>query len=88
MENFEKWRQEMSAERCKTLSDRCDVYVTLACWIKTYFTRFVATVKMTPFELLFGSKPRTPLDSLFPLLEDSKQRGNLAILGNKESKTF
>lgn len=32
---------------------------------------------MTPFELLFGRKPRTSLDSLVPLSEETDQSGGL-----------
>ena len=32
---------------------------------------------MTPFELLFGRKPRTSLDSLVPLSEETGQRTGL-----------
>ena len=32
---------------------------------------------MTPFELLFGRKPRTSLESLIPLSAETEQRGGL-----------
>ena len=43
---------------------------------QTHLARYFPS-NMTPFELLFGRKPRTSLDSLVPLSEETGQRTGL-----------
>ena len=77
VERFGGWLQEMLAELCKTWPDRWDECVASACWIKRSLPDSSLQSKMTAFELLFGRKPRTPLDSLVPLLDCAAQATSL-----------
>ena len=67
----------MLAELCRAWPDRWDEYVAPASPIKRSLPNSSLTSKMTAFELLFGRKPRTFLDSLVPLLDNATQPGNL-----------
>ena len=78
----------MLAELCKTWPDRWDEYVAPACRIKRTLLDSSLPSKMTSFEFLFGRKPRAPLDSLVPLLNDTKQPDDLDNLWNKENITI
>ena len=68
----------MLAELCRAWSDRWCEYVALACWIKRTLADPSLPFKIAAFELLFGCKPRTSLDSLVPLLDDAIQPDSLA----------
>ena len=77
VERFGGWLQEMLAELCKAWPDRWVEYVAPACWIKRTLPDSSLQSKMTAFELLFGRKPRTSLDSLVPLLDGAAQTTSL-----------
>ena len=88
VERFGRWLQEILAELCKAWPGRWDEYVALACWIKRTLPDSSLQSKMTAFELLFGRKPRTPLDSLVPLLDGAAQGTSLDNFVEQRSKTF
>lgn len=72
VERLGGWLQEMLAELCQSWPARWDEYVSPALWIK----RTLADVSNpSPFELLFGRKPRTSLDSLVPLTDEVENGG-------------
>ena len=88
VERFGGWLQEMLAELCRAWPDRWDEYVASACWIKYTLPDSSLPSQMAAFELLFGRKPRTSLDSLVPLLDDATQPGILEMLCSKDSRIF
>ena len=77
VERFGGWLQEMLAELCRAWPGRWDEYVAPACWIKRTLPDSSLQSKMTAFELMFGRKPRTSLDSLVPLLDGAAQTTSL-----------
>ena len=88
VERFGGWLQEMLTELCRAWPDHWDEYVAPTCWIKHTLDSSLPS-KMTVFELLFGLKLRTFLDSLVPLLDNTTQSGLVSIISwSKERKTF
>ena len=77
VERFGGWLREMLAELCRAWPDRWDAYVAPACRIKRSLPDSSLQSKMTAFELLFGRKPQTSLDSLVPLLDGAAQTTSL-----------
>ena len=67
----------MLAELCRAWPDRWDEYVAPAGWIKRTLPDSSLQSNMTAFELLFGRKPQTSLDSLVPLLNGAAQTTSL-----------
>ena len=77
VERLRGWLQEFLAELCRSWPERWDEYVLPTIWIKRTLPDVSLPSNMTPFELLFGRKPRTPLDSLVPLSAETEQSGGL-----------
>ncbi|CAB1107819.1 unnamed protein product [Ectocarpus sp. CCAP 1310/34] len=73
VERLGGWLQELLAELCRPWPDRWDEYVSPAMWIKRTLPDTSLPTYMTPFEFLFGRKPRTSLDSLVPLTDEMDQ---------------
>ena len=71
------WLQELLPKLCRSWPDRWDEYVSPAMWIKRTLPDTSLSSTMTPFELLFGRKPRTSLDSLVPLTDEMDQERGL-----------
>ena len=71
------WLQELLAELCQSWPERWDEHVSPAIWTKRTLPDASYPSNMTPFELMFGRKPRTSLDSLVPLSEEAGQSGGL-----------
>ena len=66
VERLGGWLQEMLSELCKSWPDRWDEYVSPALWMKRTLPDVSLPSNMSPFELLFGRRPRTSLDTLVP----------------------
>ena len=77
VERLGGWLQELLAELCRSWPDRWDEYVSPSIWIKRTLPDTALPSHMTPFELLFGRKPRTTLDSLVPLTYETDTEGGL-----------
>ena len=77
VERLGGWLQDLLAELCRSWPDRWDEYVSPAMWIKRTLPDTSLPSTMTPFELLFGRKPRTSLDSLVPLTDEMDQERGL-----------
>ena len=77
VERLRGWLQELLAELCRSRPERWDEYVSPAIWIKRTSPDVSLPSNMTPFELLFGRKPRTSSDSLVPLSAETEQSGGL-----------
>ena len=67
---------DMLAELCIAWPKRWDQYVSPACWIKRTLPN-PTLPNMTPFELLFGRKPRISLDTLVPQIDATERSGGL-----------
>ena len=57
--------------------ERWDEYVSPACWIKRAMPDPTLPGNGSPFEILFGRKPRTSLDTIVPQMDDSEITGDL-----------
>ena len=68
---------DMLAELCIAWPKRRDEYVSPACWIKHPLIDPTLPKNMTPFELLFGRKPRISLDTLVPQIYATGRPGGL-----------
>ena len=68
---------DMLAELCIAWPKRWDEYVAPACWIKRTLPDPTLPNNMTPFELLFGRKPRISLDTLVPQIDATDVSGGL-----------
>ena len=77
VERVGSWFQELLAELCRSWPERWHKDVSPAIWIKRTFPDVSLPSSMTRFELLFGRKPRTSLDSVVPLSEETGQSGGL-----------
>ncbi|CAB1096027.1 unnamed protein product [Ectocarpus sp. CCAP 1310/34] len=77
VERLREWLQELLAELCRSWPDRWDDYLYPSIWIKLTLPDTVLPSHMTPFELLFGRKPGTTLDSLVPLTDETGAEGGL-----------
>ena len=72
VERLGGWIQDVLSELCVPWPERWDEYVSLACWIKRTMHDPTLPCNMSPFEILFGRKPRTSLDTLVPQKDDSR----------------
>ena len=77
VERLGGWLQELLAEICRSWPQRWDEHVSPAIWIKRTLPGVSVPSNMTLFELMFGRKPRTSLDSLMPLSEETRESGGL-----------
>ena len=69
VERLGGWMLNMLAELCIAWSKRWDQHVSPACWIKRTLPDPTTPNNMTPFELLFGRKPRISPDIFVPLMD-------------------
>ena len=74
VERLAGWLEELLADLCRSWPERWGEYVSTAIWIKRTLPDASLPSNMTPFELLFGRKLRTSLDSLVPLSAETEQR--------------
>ena len=72
VERLGGWIQDVLSELCVPWPERWDEYVPPACWIKQSMPDPALPGNMSPFEILFGRKPRTSLDTLVPHMDDSE----------------
>ena len=77
VERLRGYLQELLAELCRSWPERWDEYVSPAIWIQRTLPDVSLSSHMTPFELLFGRRPRTSLDTLVPLADETGQSGGL-----------
>lgn len=56
---------------CAAWSKRSDEYVAPACWIKSTLPYTAFSDNLLPFELLFGRKPQTTFNTLFPYIKNT-----------------
>ena len=68
---------DMLAELCIAWPKRWDEYVLPACWIKRTLPDPSLPNNMTPFELLFGRKPRISLDTIVQHIDATDKPGGL-----------
>ena len=71
------WIQDVLSELCAAWPRCWDEYVSPACWIKRTLPDTSLPGNMSPFELLFGRKLRTTLDTLVPRVDDTELSGGL-----------
>ena len=68
---------DMLAELCIAWPKRWDKYVAPFCWTKRTLPDPTLPNNMTPFELLFGRKPRISLDTPVPQIDATDRSGGL-----------
>ena len=79
---------DMLEELCIAWPKRRDEYVAPACWIKHTLPDPTLPNNMTPFELLFGRKPRTSLDTLVPQIDATDRSGGLESFVESRRQNF
>jgi len=77
VERLGGWMQDVLAELCESWPERWDEYASPACWIKRTLPDPSLPKRMSPFEILFGRKPHTPLDTLAPQMDGADTREDL-----------
>ncbi|CAB1100402.1 unnamed protein product [Ectocarpus sp. CCAP 1310/34] len=77
VERLGGWLQELPAKLCRSWPDRWDGYVSPSIWIKRTLPDTALPSHMIPFKRLFDRKPRTTLDSLVPLTDETGTEGGL-----------
>ena len=79
---------DMLAELYITWPKRWDEYVVPACWIKRTLPDPTLPNNMTPFEVLFGRKPRISLDTLVPQIDATDRSGRLDSFVESRRQNF
>ena len=79
---------DMLVELCIAWPKRWDEYVAPACWIKRTLLDPTLPNTMTPFELLFGRKPRISLDTLVPQIDATDKSGGLDSFVESRRQNF
>ena len=69
--------QDVLSEPRKSWPTRWDEYVAAAVWVKRTTLDRALHSAMTPSRLLFGRSPRTAVDILIPLIDDTEATGGL-----------
>ena len=67
VERLGGWLLDILSELCRPWTHGWDEYISPALWAKRTLPDVSLPSNMSPFELLFGRKPRTSLDTLVPL---------------------
>ena len=75
IERLGGWIQDILSELGVAWPDRWDDYVSPACWVKRTLPDPSLPKNLSPFEMLFGRKPRTSLDSLLPRIDTDMEEG-------------
>ena len=88
VERLGGWMLDMLAELCIAWPKRWDEYVAPACWIKRTLPDPTIPNNMTPFELLFGRKPRISLDTLVPQIDATDISGGLDSFVESRRQNF
>ena len=88
VERLGGWMLDMLAELCIAWPKRWDEYVAPACWIKRTLPDPTLPNNMTPFELLFGRKPRISLDTLVPQIDATDVSGGLDSFVESRRQNF
>ena len=86
VERLGSWIQDVLSELCAAWPKRWYEDVVLVCWIKRNLPDTSLPGKMSPFEILFGHKPRTTLDTLVPHMDDTEENGGLDALIEQRKK--
>ena len=71
VERLGGWLQEALSELCVNWPERWDEYVSIATWIHRMEPDESLPHHASPYKMLFGRDPRTPLDQLSPGLDNS-----------------
>ena len=82
------WIHDALSELCKQWPRRWDKYAKVACWIKRTMPDPALPNHLTPFQLLFGRKPRTQLDALVPQVDGGIDEGGLNNFVERQRQTF
>lgn len=70
VERLGGWLHEVLAELCESWPRRWDEYVPVATWIHRVEPDASLPNNASPYKMLFGRDPRTPLDQIAPTLDD------------------
>ena len=69
------WVQDVLSKLCSSCPEPWDEYTSAACWIKRTLPDPNLSGQRSPFEILFGRKPQTSLDTLVPHVDDTETTG-------------
>ena len=82
------WIQDALSELCEAWPDRWDEYISPACWVKRTLPDPRLPGNMSPFEILLGRKPRTPLDTLTPQIDGADSAEGLDSFMERRQRVF
>ena len=88
VERLGGWIQDALSELCESWPERWDEYISPACWVKRTLPDPRLPGNMSPFEILLGRKPRTPLDTLTPQIDGADTAEGLDSFIERRQQVF